>query len=405
MTTEKPSTIPSDLRNSLENFPFREMEGLHTPELGELEKSYLVDCIESGYVSSVGAYVDRFESELAWFSGARNVVATSSGTTALHLALLATGVQPGDIVIVPAITFVATANAVAHCGATVVALDVEAQSMGLDPTILSQFLELETTRRADGTRVHTETGAVVRAVMAVHVLGHPCDVEAIAGVCKEFGVTLLEDAAESMGSYVGNIHTGLFGTAGIFSFNGNKTITTGGGGCVVTNDNELAQRVRHLGTTARIPDPFEFDHDVVGYNYRMPNINAALGCAQMERLPDLLSGQKELHNVYVEHFRGVETADLITEPPGRRSNYWLQSIRLRQGGKNSRDALLAYGAELGIPLRPLWKPIPFVKAYQGSEHGDVPVARELYESVVCLPSSPSLLRSLSKGLRQTRSRP
>jgi dTDP-4-amino-4,6-dideoxygalactose transaminase len=215
---------------------------------------------------------------------------------------------------------------------------------------------------------------------------------------------LLEDAAESMGSYVGNTHTGLFGSAGIFSFNGNKTITTGGGGCVVTNDDELANRVRHLGTTARIPDPFEFDHDVVGYNYRMPNINSALGCAQMERLADLLSAQKELHKVYVGHFAGVESADLLTEPPGRRSNYWLQAIRLREGGKNSRDALLAYGAELGIPLRPLWKPIPFVKAYQGAEYGDVPVARELYESVVCLPSSPSLLRLLSNSLRQTASR-
>ena len=403
MRSEKTLNIPSDLRRSLETFPFSGMEGLHTPELGELEKAYLADCVESGFVSSVGAFVDRFESELAEFSGAQNVVATSSGTTALHLALLTTGVQPGDIVIVPAITFVATANAVAHCGATVVALDVEGQSMGLDPTILSQYLELETTSHADGTRVHTKSGAVVRAVMAVHVLGHPCDIEAIAGVCREFGVTLLEDAAESMGSYVGNTHTGLFGLAGIFSFNGNKTITTGGGGCVVTNDNEFAKRVRHLGTTARIPDPFEFDHDRVGYNYRMPNINAALGCAQMERLPGLLSGQKELVKVYVEHFGNVESVDVITEPAGRRSNYWVQAIRLKQEGKNSRDALLVLGAKLGIPLRPLWKPIPFVKAYQASGQNNVPVARELYESVVCLPSSPSLLRSLSKSSQHTRS--
>lgn len=405
MTSEKTSTLPYDLRNSLDNFPFREMEGLHSPELGELEKSYLADCIESGYVSSVGAYVDRFEHELARFSGAQYVVATSSGTTALHLALLAMGVQPGDAVIVPAITFVATANAVAHCGATVVALDVEAQSMGLDPSVLSQFLELETTSRSDGVRVSTRTGAVVRAVIAVHVLGHPCDIEAIAAVCKGFGVTLLEDAAESLGSYAGNTHTGLFGSAGIFSFNGNKTITTGGGGCVVTNDSELAQKVRHLGTTARIPDPFEFDHDAVGYNYRMPNINAALGCAQMERLPDLLLGHKELHNVYAEHFGNVESVDLLTEPPGRQSNFWLQAIRLTQGGIDSRDALLAYGAGLGIPLRPLWKPIPLVKAYQGGEHGDMPVARELYDSVVCLPSSPSLLRSLSTSFRQRRRLP
>ena len=393
MTPETESGIPADLRSALQSFPFRGAEGLHTPELGDLEKAYLSDCIDSGYVSSAGAYVDRFETELATFSGANFAVATSSGTTALHLALLALGVRPGEVVLVPAITFVATANAVAHCGGTPVALDVDPESMGLDPIALSRYLESETTSGPAGTRVHTLSGARVRAVIAVHVFGHPCNIVKIAEVCDGFGLLLLEDAAESLGSSVSGKHTGLFGSAGVFSFNGNKTITTGGGGCVVTNDPRLAETVRHLGTTARVPHLFEFDHDVVGYNYRMPNINAALGCAQLERLPGLLDAQRELYGSYAHHFSGVASVEVVSEPPNTHSNYWLQAIRLRNGGRQTRDEVLAYGADLGIPLRPLWNPIPLVEAYRGGPHQEIPVATALYDSILCLPSSPGLLRS------------
>ena len=398
MTLETKTEIPSDLRGAFEKFPFQGSEGLHTPELGDLEKTYLSDCIDSGFVSSVGAYVDRFESELASFSGASFAVATSSGTTALHVALLAAEVKPGDLVLVPAITFVATANAVAHCGAKAVALDVEEESMGLDPKGLSEFLESQTTPGPDGTRLHTVSGAAVRVAIAVHVLGHPCDIVAIAEVCERFGVLLLEDSAESMGSFVDGVHTGLFGFAGIFSFNGNKTITTGGGGCVVTNSPVVAQRVRHLATTARIPHPFEFDHDVVGFNYRMPNINAALGCAQLERLPGLLSAHKDIYEVYRRHFAEVESVEVVSQREGRRSNYWLQAIRLRRGGREARDAVISLGAQLGIPLRPLWKPIPLVEAYRDGLHKEIPVATAIYDSVVCLPSSPAILRATSSAL-------
>lgn len=400
MRIDRSNDIPSDLKGALDSFPFRGPDGLHTPELGDLEKKYLTDCIDSGYVSSVGPYVEKFEAEIARFSDAREVVATSSGTTALHLALRALGVQPGDVVIVPAITFVATANAVSHCGATPLALDVESQSMGLDAGVLSEFLGSQTICNDDGSRMIIGSSAVVRAVIAVHVLGHPCDIESIAAVCVKFGVMLLEDAAESLGSSVGDIHTGLFGAAGILSFNGNKTITTGGGGCVLTNDGELAARIRHLATTARIPHPFEFDHDAVGYNYRMPNINAALGCAQMERLPGLLSAQRELYEHYRDHFAEVESVELLSEPPDRRSNFWLQAFRLRRGKRQARDAVLDYGSRLGIPLRPLWKPVPSVNVYRLLAHEKIPVASKLYDSVVCLPSSPSLLSSVVefKGL-------
>lgn len=395
MTSETITDILSDLRGAFEQFPFQGAEGLHTPELGDVEKAYLSDCIDSGFVSSVGAYVDRFESELASFAGAKFAVATSSGTTALHLALLAAEVKPGDIVLVPAITFVATANAVAHCGARALALDIEERSMGLDPRVLFEFLESQTSPGPDGTRLHKDTERPVKAVLAVHVLGHPCDIVAIAEVCERFGVLLIEDAAESMGSFVDGVHTGLFGFAGIFSFNGNKTITTGGGGCVVTNNPVVAERVRHLGTTARIPHPFEFDHDVVGFNYRMPNINAALGCAQLERLPGLLSAQKDIYEVYRRHFSEVESVDVVSQPPGRQSNYWLQAIRLRRGGREAIKAVITLGAELDIPLRPLWKPIPLVEAYRDRLHEEIPVATAIYDSVVCLPSSPAILRSSS----------
>ena len=395
MTSETKTDIPSDLRGAFEQFPFQGAEGLHTPELGDVEKAYLSDCIDSGFVSSVGAYVDRFESELASFAGAKFAVATSSGTTALHLALLAAEVKPGDIVLVPAITFVATANAVAHCGARALALDVEERSMGLDSRVLFEFLESQTSPGPDGTRLHKGTERPVKAVLAVHVLGHPCDIVAISEVCGRFGVLLLEDAAESMGSFVDGVHTGLFGFAGIFSFNGNKTITTGGGGCVVTNNPVVAERVRHLGTTARIPHPFEFDHDVVGFNYRMPNINAALGCAQLERLPGLLSAQKDIYEVYRRHFSEVESVDVVSQPEGRQSNYWLQAIRLRRGGREAIKAVVTLGAQLGIPLRPLWKPIPLVEAYRDGFHEEIPVATAIYDSVVCLPSSPAILRSSS----------
>ena len=400
MTDSGSGVFPEDLRAALESFPFQGAEGLHTPELGQLEKDYLTKCIDSGYVSSIGAYVERFESELAAFSGAQYAVATSSGTTALHLALLAVGVKPGDIVLLPALTFVATANAIAHCGATPVALDVEEASMGLDPEVLAEFFESETTEGPEGTRLHRASDTPIAAVIAVHVLGHPCDIVATSEVCAKFGVSLVEDAAESLGSYVAGTHTGLFGSVGVFSFNGNKTITTGGGGCVVTQDKSIADRVRHLGTTARIPDPFEFDHDVVGYNYRMPNLNAALGCAQLERLPELLEGQRKLHDLYAYHFSHVESATLLDEPEGRESNFWLQALKLRSGGLAAREAVLTYGEGRGIPLRPLWKPIPAVKAHQHGLHREIPVALALHESVVCLPSSPSLLRQSSLTLAE-----
>lgn len=391
MTKTNGPKVPEDLRSALLSFPFPLSEGLHTPELGNLEKSYLNACIDSGYVSAVGAFVDRFEQEVAEFTGAQHAVATASGTTGLHVALLALGVGPGDMVVIPAITFVATANAVRHCGAVPMVLDVEQSTIGLDPDALSNFFSEETKFSADGLVVHGESGLVVRAVIGVHVLGHSCQITRIAQQCREVGVPLLEDAAESLGSFFEGKHTGRFGIGGVLSFNGNKTITTGGGGCVITDDASFAHKIRHLATTARISHPYEFDHDVVGYNYRMPNINAALGCAQMERLDGAIARQRTLHGLYEEHFAEVETVSVISAPEGSDSNYWLQAIRLSDSSLATRNAVLDLAGSLQIPMRPLWKPIPMVQAYQQGLSQNTPIANVMYESVICLPSSPSLV--------------
>jgi perosamine synthetase len=397
VVTNTAHNISLELRSALNSLPFRHAEGLHTPELGELEKKYLNECIDSGYVSSVGAFVDEFENRICDFTGARFAVATSSGTTGLHLALMAAGVMNADLVVIPAITFVATANAVKHCGAEPWVLDVENSTMGLDPTLLSTFFSEETEVDSDGNRVHIKSGRRVAAVVAVHVLGHPCDIESIERICSESEVVLVEDAAESLGSLVGVRHTGRFGLCGVLSFNGNKTITTGGGGCVITDDENVAKIVRHLSTTARIPHPFEFDHDMVGYNYRMPNINAALGCAQMERLPGLISNQRALYDFYSTYFGGVSEVTVVAEPSGSSSNYWLQAFRLTSPSKSACDAILEFGQAIGLPLRPLWKPISLIQAYGVETRQTTPVALDLYHSVVCLPSSPSLFASVGRS--------
>lgn len=390
----KPQEVPTGLWSALDSLPFRHVDGLHTPELGELEKKYLNECIDSGYVSSVGAFVEEFEKRISDFTGARFAIATSSGTTGLHLALIAANVQRDDLVIIPAITFVATANAVEHCGAKPWVLDVEDSTLGLDPTLLSSFLIEETHVDGDGHRIHTKSGRRVAAVVAVHVLGHACNIESIERICLESQVVLVEDAAESLGSLVGDRHTGRFGLCGVLSFNGNKTITTGGGGCVITDDEDVATRVRHLSTTARIPHPYEFDHDMVGYNYRMPNINAALGCAQMDRLPGLITNQRALYKIYSAHFGVASGVSLLSERPGSFSSYWLQAFRLDSPNKDVCNAILDFGLEIGLPLRPLWKPITLLQAFSAQSHEETPVALDLYHSVVCLPSSPSLMASL-----------
>jgi len=363
--------------------------GLHEPVFDGNEKRYLAECIDSGYVSSVGAFVGAFEDALCDYVGAEHVVAVVNGTTALHLALVAVGVEPGDEVIVPAMSFVATANAVSHAGAIAHFVDVDPETWGIDPIALRQRLN-DIGQVKDGQLVNRATRRPIRAVVPMHALGHPVAIYELLEVAQEFGLVVVEDAAESLGSFVGKRHTGLFGQVGVFSFNGNKTITTGGGGALVTNDEELARRLRHLSTTARVPHRYEFDHDQVGYNYRMPNINAALGLAQMEQLPVLVARQRILYSRYEESFAGSWFGEVHAEPSGSTSNYWLQAIVLPSDHKAYRDNLIAGGIESGLGVRPLWKPLNTLSPYAQHPSANTPVTNDLYERVICLPSSTSL---------------
>ena len=363
--------------------------GLHEPLFVGNEREYVTECIETGYVSSVGSFVGKFEKELASYVGAQHAVAVVNGTSALHLALVAVGVKPGDEVIVPALSFVATASAVALAGATPHFVDVSRETWGIDSKKLRTHV-VSSLRRDGGLLINKESGRPVTAIVPMHALGHPCDGEGLKALAQEFGLALVEDAAESLGSFAGGRHTGLAGNAGVFSFNGNKTITTGGGGAIVTNDAELAALLKHLSTTAKIPHRFEFDHDAVGYNYRMPNINAALGVAQLEQLPDLVERQRLLHRKYEEALAGVKLGSLRSESPGTRSNYWLHAFLLESKLASHRDDILNSCLDAGIPVRPLWKPLNTLIPYRQSPSAPTPVAADLYSRSVCLPSSASL---------------
>lgn len=356
---------------------------LHRPVFEGNERSYLVETIDSNFVSSVGARVTEFEERIADFAGATRAVATVNGTAALHMALVLAGVRPGDEVISQALTFVATCNAVSYIGARPVFVDVDEDTLGMSPDALRRWLTKNTTVH-EGRCVNQRTGARIAACVPMHTFGLPCRIEAIASVCAEFGVPLIEDAAESLGSYVGDRHTGTFGTLGTFSFNGNKVITTGGGGMIVTDDAALADRAKHLTTTAKVPHPWEFMHDEVGYNYRLPNLNAALGCAQMETLPAMLKIKAEVAARYREFCR--EHGLHFIEPiPGTTANHWLNAVRLQD--RAARDTFLAFTNARGVMTRPIWRLMNELPAFSDCEHDGLPVSAWLADRVVNLPSS------------------
>ena len=386
IATEKTERFVSALR-AVTGGP---VDGLHEPVFAGNEKTYLADCIDTGFVSSVGEYVTRFEQELAGFTGARHAVAVTNGTTALHLALIAVGVKPDHEVLVPAMSFIATANAVAHAGAVPHFVDVSEETWGLDPQELATYLRAAAVTR-DGSLVNRETGRTISAVVPMHTLGHPMDMPGLIEVATEFGLAIVEDAAESLGSRIGDVHTGLMGNLGVFSFNGNKTITTGGGGAIVTDNEELAHHIKHLSTTARVPHRFEFDHDEIGYNYRMPNINAALGVAQMEQLLAILANQRGLYERYEREFGDDDLFLIKGERAGTTSNFWLQALLLDSESGLDRNHLIEAALDAHLAVRPLWKPLNKVGAHSSSPSAPTPVAHELYDRVVCLPSSSSLV--------------
>lgn len=357
---------------------------LHAPRFAGAEWTYLKDCLDTGWVSSVGAYVDRFERDLAAAFGARRAVATVNGTAALHVALLLAGVRPGDEALIPALTFVATANAVRYCGAVPHFVDSEWATLGLDPDALDAWLSEIAERRAGGP-VNRRTGRRIAAVAPMHAFGHPARIDRLLAVAADWEIPVVEDAAESLGSLLDGRPLGARGLVGATSFNGNKIVTTGGGGAILTDDDALADRARHLTTTAKQPHPWAFVHDETGFNYRLPNVNAALGCAQLEQLPAMLADKRRLAARYLAAFAGVAGARVFAEPQGARSNYWLNALVLDDPA--DRDPLLAATNAAGLMTRPAWTLMPDLPM-----HGDCPaaplsVARDIAARLVNIPSS------------------
>ena len=356
---------------------------LHRPVFEGNERQYLVDCIDSNFVSSVGAKVTEFEERIAAFTDAKYAVATVNGTAALHVALQLAGVQRGEEVLSQALTFIATCNALTYAGAEPVFIDVDRDTLGLSPEALRRWLSANAEVRG-GQAYNCNTGKRIAACVPMHSFGFPLRIADVVAVCEEFGIPVVEDAAESLGSYVGSRHTGTFGKLATLSFNGNKVITTGGGGMIVTDDEALARRAKHLTTTAKVPHPYEFVHDEVGYNYRLPNLNAALGCAQMERLQEMLAIKAEVAARYAGFFEGSGIR-FVQPVAGTTANWWLNAIVLED--EAARDALLDYTNAHGVMTRPIWRLMSRLEMFKHCQHDGLENSRWLEARVVNLPSS------------------
>lgn len=356
---------------------------LHIPRLGERERELVADAVESQFVSSVGRYGSEFETAIADYTGAPCAVAVMNGTAALHLCLVLAGVERDDEVITQAVTFVATCNAIRYCHAHPVLVDIERPTLGMSPESLEEWLEANAELGDDGLCRNRSTGRVIRACVPMHSFGHPVRIERIAEICRRFGLVLIEDAAESLGSFYRGEHTGLVGELAALSFNGNKIITTGGGGMILTRDKKLAERARHLSTTAKVPHRWNYFHDEVGYNYRMPALNAALGCAQMESLPGFVAAKRALAERYRAWFAQTDF-EFVTEPEGAESNYWLNAFFARD--RAERDALLELTNDAGVMTRPVWTLMDRLPAFAGCQRGELSVSEWVADRLVNIPS-------------------
>jgi aminotransferase in exopolysaccharide biosynthesis len=366
-----------------QTFNTQEFIPLHEPRFIGNEKKYLNDCIDSTFVSSVGKYVDTFEKEFARTVGSKYAIATVNGTAALHISLLLADVKKDDEVITQPLTFIATCNAISYIGAKPIFVDVDLDTMGLSPESLKNFLETNC-KIQDSKCINKTTGKTIKACFPMHTFGHPCKIEEIKDICDKWCITLVEDAAESLGSYYKDKHTGTFGKVGAFSFNGNKIITSGGGGVIVTDDEALAKRAKHITTTAKIPHPYEYVHDETGYNYRLPNINAALLVAQLEQLENFLSSKRDLAIQYKDFFAN-ENITFIEEPKECKSNYWLQAVLLND--VNQRNEFLDFTNKNGVMSRPIWKLMNELEMFKDCQSADLKNAKYLEERVVNIPSS------------------
>jgi len=357
---------------------------LHEPKFIGNEKKYLNECIDSTFVSSVGKFVDEFEEMVARFSGAKYAVATSNGTSALHIGLKLVGVDGSCEVITQPLTFVATVNAISYCNAKPIFVDVDRETLGLSPSKLKEFLEEFATFNENGECINKSTNKIIKACMPMHTFGHPCKIDEIVEICDSYNIAVVEDAAESLGSYYKGKHTGLFGKVGVFSFNGNKIITAGGGGMLVFDDEQLAKKAKHITTTSKVPHPYEYIHDEIGYNYRITNLAAALGVAQMENLQLFIDKQRYLANVYKDYFKDTNI-DFIKEPKDSKSNYWLNTVMLKD--EQTRDEFLKYTNDNGIMTRPIWRLMNKLDMFKDAQTGNLDNSKWLEDRVVNIPSS------------------
>lgn len=357
---------------------------LHAPLFIGNEKKYLNECIDTTFVSSVGAFVDRFEKDMAAYTGAKKAVVCVSGTNALHMAMMLVGVQHDDEVLTQALTFIATCNAISYIGAHPVFIDVDKETMGLSPIAIKNWL-VTNAKIINGECYNKNTGRRVKACVPMHTFGHPVKIDELADVCREYHIELVEDAAESIGSLYKGLHTGTFGKVGAISFNGNKTITTGGGGMLIFQDEKLGEYAKHITTQAKIPHRWEFRHDHIGYNYRMPNINAALGCAQLENLDKYIGSKRETAKEYEAFFKTIPDIDFFVEPDNCRSNYWLNVVILKD--KVAQQNFLEYTNDNGVMTRPIWELMNRLDMFKNCETDGLENTQWFADRVVNIPSS------------------
>jgi aminotransferase in exopolysaccharide biosynthesis len=361
---------------------------LSVPQFIGNEKKYLNECIDTTFVSSVGKFVDRFEEDMAAYTGAKRAVVCVSGTNALHMAMMMAGVERDDEVLTQALTFIATCNAISYIGACPVFIDVDKQTMGLSPDAVKAWLFSHAEVKG-GQCYNKQTGRRIKACVPMHTFGHPVRIEELAAICAEWHVELVEDAAESIGSRYKGKHTGLFGKVGVLSFNGNKTITTGGGGMLLFNDEALGAMAKHLTTQAKVPHRWEFRHDHIGYNYRMPNINAALGCAQLEHLDEYVADKRATATAYAEFFKQVDDIQFFTEPENCFSNYWLNAVILKD--HEAQQGFLQYSNDHGVMTRPIWELMSRLPMFEHCQHDELENTVFFADRVVNIPSSVRLV--------------
>ena len=365
-------------------FPNQKFISLHEPKFIGNEKKYVLDAIDSTFVSSVGAYVNRFEEMMCEITGAKYAIATVNGTNALHLALLLADVNNNDEVLSQSLTFIATANAISYIGAKPVFIDVDKDTMGLSPSALLKFLEEFGEIKSNGFTYNKKSGKRIKACIPMHTFGFPCRIDEIDTICKKWNIVLIEDAAESLGSYYKGKHTGVFGEIGTFSFNGNKTVTCGGGGALITNDENIAKKAKHLSTQAKIPHPWEFKHDLIGYNYRMPNLNAALACAQLEQLSAYLINKRELADLYKSFFADLKI-EFVDEIKNAKANFWLNAILFND--RNERNEFLKFANENGVMSRPAWELMHTLDMFKTCQIANLNNSEWIVDRLVNIPSS------------------